>query len=298
MEEDYYDLLGISPKASDAAIHKGYRRAALQYHPDKNSEATAIKMFHKISLAFEILSNPTSRMEYDRSREALLAKKQKYEALNLERKRMVQVESMTEMEATLRKLQEEGTALRKKREASLRAKKEMFEKKMAKEDIPNLTERKKSIFTMEDRTIKVRWRRDRISLDKNELQDAFQRFGKIEHIILKNLVNNSKKKKLDIALIVFESVVSAHAAVDEASLLTEIPFIYLKDVLWAKQAPDLTKIQNENQNADQITLSPPNKSSFLNSEASFLHQNSLDYENIILMRMREAEREKLGKKTD
>ncbi|KAG5438863.1 hypothetical protein PCK2_000913 [Pneumocystis canis] len=105
MEEDYYDLLGISSTANEETINKGYRRAgvfferkkraingfiALQYHPDKNREATAITMFHKITLAFEILSDPTSRMEYDRSREALLAKKRKYEALNLERKRMVQ----------------------------------------------------------------------------------------------------------------------------------------------------------------------------------------------------------------
>ncbi|KAG5438862.1 hypothetical protein PCK2_000912 [Pneumocystis canis] len=224
--------------------------------------------------------------------------------MDLERReseaKLRKVESMTEMEATLRKLQEEGAALRKKREASLRAAKELFEeKKKAKKNTLNETECKKSLFTMEDRTIKVRWRRDQMLLDKDTLQDAFQRFGKIEHVILKSLgADNAKKKKLDVALIVFESVVSAHAAVDEASLLTEKPFIYLKDVSWAKQAPDLTKTPNEKQNTDEIISDSPNKAFSLNSETPLSDTNCSDYENIILMRMRQAEREKLEKKAN
>ncbi|KAG4304145.1 hypothetical protein PORY_002509 [Pneumocystis oryctolagi] len=311
MEDDYYALLGISSTANESQIHKGYRKAALQYHPDKNRDAIAVKMFHKISVAFDILSDPASRLEYDRSREALLAKKRKYEALDLERKRMVQdlerregeakirkVRSETAMEETLRKLQEEGAALRKKREAALRAEREAQKERESAQEVSQSNVQKgvqneatceKSRFTIQDRTVKIRWRQDHVLLDKESISDAFKRFGKIEYVLLKGLADNMKKKKLNVALIVFESIVSAYAAVNEASLQNEVPFIHLKDVSWAKQAPNLEEVVKNISSKDEKKDTEPTEAT------SFLNQNGLDYENIILMRMRQAEREKLKK---
>ncbi|AAS50358.1 AAL008Wp [Eremothecium gossypii ATCC 10895] len=62
-ETKLYDLLGVSPSASDAELKKGYRKAALKYHPDKPTGDT--EKFKEISEAFEILSDPNKREVYD-----------------------------------------------------------------------------------------------------------------------------------------------------------------------------------------------------------------------------------------
>lgn len=62
-ETKLYDLLGISPNATEQEIKKGYRKAALKYHPDKPTGDT--EKFKQISEAFEILSDKNKREIYD-----------------------------------------------------------------------------------------------------------------------------------------------------------------------------------------------------------------------------------------
>lgn len=64
-KRDYYDILGVSKKASKQEIKKAYRKMALQYHPDRNKSPDAEKKFKEINEAYEILSNPKKRQAYD-----------------------------------------------------------------------------------------------------------------------------------------------------------------------------------------------------------------------------------------
>ena len=65
--ENLYNVLGVAPNASDDEIKKIYRSLAMRYHPDRNDAPGAEVRFKSITKAYEILSNPVKRDEYNQS---------------------------------------------------------------------------------------------------------------------------------------------------------------------------------------------------------------------------------------
>ena len=65
-KRDYYEVLGVPRNADDATIKKAYRKLAKQYHPDSNPGDEAIaEKFKEASEAYDVLSNPQKRQQYD-----------------------------------------------------------------------------------------------------------------------------------------------------------------------------------------------------------------------------------------
>ena len=67
-DSDYYDILGVSKSADDAAIKKAYRKLALKWHPDKNpdNKEEAEAKFKEVSEAYDVLSDKDKKSVYDR----------------------------------------------------------------------------------------------------------------------------------------------------------------------------------------------------------------------------------------
>lgn len=64
--KDYYKILGVPRGSSEAEIKKAYRRLAKQYHPDVNKGDTrAEERFKEISEAYNVLTDPKQRQQYD-----------------------------------------------------------------------------------------------------------------------------------------------------------------------------------------------------------------------------------------
>ena len=66
----HYDVLGVSRTATDTEIKKGYHKAALRAHPDKNPDKKGgnkeyEEAFTKVSSAYDVLSDASLRAAYD-----------------------------------------------------------------------------------------------------------------------------------------------------------------------------------------------------------------------------------------
>ena len=63
---NYYEILGVSPRATSEEIKKSFRNLAMKYHPDKNRNSEESKQkFMKIVEAYEVLSDEQARRSYD-----------------------------------------------------------------------------------------------------------------------------------------------------------------------------------------------------------------------------------------
>jgi len=65
MSKSLYETLGVSENASADEIKRAYRKLARKYHPDINKDPGAEEKFKEINAAYEVLSDPEKKKQYD-----------------------------------------------------------------------------------------------------------------------------------------------------------------------------------------------------------------------------------------
>jgi tetratricopeptide (TPR) repeat protein len=72
----HYEVLGVTPQATQAEIRSAYRRIALAHHPDRSKEPRSAEIFREATDAYHVLNDPARRATYDDTQERV----QKYRA--------------------------------------------------------------------------------------------------------------------------------------------------------------------------------------------------------------------------
>lgn len=256
---DFYELLGVSTTASEAELRSAYRKTALKYHPDKvGANAEALEKFHLLQIAWDVLSDASVKELYDNARRARVEKVQRTSAYDDRRKAMIdeleareaghlkrkrgELDEEEKFQRELARLAADGKRRREERTEKLRREAQELEaeEKKREEEPPVTPAAVKAPMEEKDRSITLRFRRNDATahLDHEKVEELFSRFGKIEHTLLrdkKRKVDGSKHRPLYCTgLIVFTSIVGAHAAVSDFEKLRkgDDRFALFEEVGW------------------------------------------------------------------
>ncbi|MCJ1486591.1 hypothetical protein MMC06_006769, partial [Schaereria dolodes] len=283
-------------------IDRAWRKTALKYHPDKvGADPIAKEKFYLAQIGYDILSDPTIKIIYDNARTAREQKKRQNELFEGKRRLMKEDLEMRErgvkrgreedvgdeekLEREVRRLAEDGKRRRNEREEMLR--KEVREEEKATQKAARNEHgdgAAGSSHTMNgaqsgvadlDRTVKVRWPREGNgeNIDKDRLVTLFSTFGKIENAFLmkekkQRLGGKGKKRLVVTGVVVYHSVVSAHAAVEDAKNQAGPEWAIFDSVFWgADKEPEFVSglISRDSAPADSTSSTP-----MRNGAASFM----------------------------
>ncbi|KAK0201868.1 DnaJ domain-containing protein [Desarmillaria ectypa] len=325
VEVNPYELLNVELEADERTIRTAYRQRSLKVHPDRNpNNPDAARKFHELNQAYELLLDPLRRLALDAKLRVKAAKAERFKSFDTKRKafleeleerersfkkaRMDKQKSEVDQWQANEKIKDEGRRLREEKEKEFRQR-EQDAKKVDEDEPPSIQPN--------DTTVRVKFSLSgHPDLTTPEaLAAIFAPFGPTdtETIVLSLKAPKkapSKPPKYGTALVPFKKIGDAFAAVCASGLpergLKGIDITWVggkePEILgWLKRTGKLAAQPDFSSEAkpkpEPQTFSSPMFSSFPETLPETVPEVTvspdIDYESLTLMRMRQAERERL-----
>ena len=299
MKLDLYGILGVNPEATEKEIVRAYRKKALKCHPDKNPDnPKAAELFHELSNALEVLTDPSAKAAYDNVLRAKKLAERRNKELDSKRKKLKDDlearerfadQQRTDSTKAQRNLLAEIERLRKEGSRLLEQEQKLMREKM--QNDLNLDDDDSSDSNkVETPKIKIRWNAKRAdtcgAYTEEDLQALFSRYGEITNILV-----SSKKKGS--AIIEFESYTpTLKLAENEHGTVTN-PLT----VTWLSGKPLAPKPAERCPSPPApvptyTAVSKPSVNSGFDCSSTTSNVGHRDFESLVLMKMRQAEERK------
>ncbi|XP_057706795.1 dnaJ homolog subfamily C member 17-like [Corythoichthys intestinalis] len=284
LQQDPYLVLGVEPTATAKEIKAAYRRRALRYHPDKNTDKVkAAELFHQLSQALEVLTDAAAKAAYDQicaaekqaeERNRKLDDKRKKIKLDLEeRERRAEAQTQNEEQIT-RTFEEALTRLREEGSRQLEEEQRLIKEQIQREREEQYYSHRNSGIGRCSRSnvtpkLKLKWKCEKDDGTNGGYCQEFilqllQKYGDVLNVIVST-------KKQGSAVVEFATVRAAALAVKNENGLSENPL----KISWLEGQPEVDPA-----------------SEFTSTQGSL--SNERDYESVVMMKMRQAaERQRL-----
>ena len=297
---DLYLLLGVETDAAEKDIKKAYRKKALKCHPDKNPDnPKAAEEFHRLSDAYEVLSDEAARKAFDTILKARKASEIRKRQLDSKRRKMrddleerekrakedaeaVLLNQNTKAKSDEERLADEIERLRRRGNAMLeeeqqRIRDEIEKEKESRRDSNLSPDASASTLPKGGTKLKVRWKNDADGrYVKESLRKIFSKYGDVAEVVVMD--GGGTKGS---GLVEMSTPFAADMAAQIEGGFAECP---LKVKLLAEERSS-AKAQR------QETLFPSAASS---SSSAFDNELSreTDFESLVMMKMRQEEERK------
>lgn len=280
--DDFYELLDVAFDASESEIKRAYRKASIKSHPDKNpDDPSAADRFIRLGIARDILINEKFKAEYDTQRQRkreralqndLLDSKRRKLKEDLERgereahreykRKRGEMMEMTEREAEVQRLAEDGKRRRKEYVEKLQKARQEEEARFMQPTAEPVKPQAAGQTAEMDRTVKVKFQRDgeTIAWDKDTISHMFGKYGKIDSVISladkKVRLSGEKHRKVTSTFfVVFTRLDHGHAAVVDGK--RDYPL--LDSVAWVTKEPEIKLSTGGEFSAPSTPVATPNK---------------------------------------